>query len=225
MINSKILRVIWAVVWRVLLVVVVLGLLAATGVVMTLNMIFTGPSETARNTLTATMLQYEATRMIPGYFLEESVMAEICSCADSLPASVSDPSLIDVSDSGTEWDQRLTVGQTTASVSLAYGQWDPTGLSGGDCYAGFTAEGVLVVSTTADAGVSGNCEKILIMDGQINTGLYNSISGYAPRSAIGQTADGGVITVTMDQGTYQDLIDILAEYGAVNACALPVSEE
>ena len=46
-----------------------------------------------------------------------------------------------------------------------------------------------------------------------------------PRTAIGQRADGTVIFVVVDgrQGgslgaTYADLIDIMVEYGAVNAC-------
>lgn len=225
MINSKLLRVIWAVVWRILLVTVVLGLLAATAAVMTLNAIFTGPSETARNVLTATMLQNEATRSIPGYFLEDAVITEICSFTDSLPASSSNPSLITVADSGTNQTQTVSIGDNTASVSIVYNGSYTADFSGGTYYAGFTADGILVLSTSPDAGVSGNCERILMMNGQINTGLYESISGYAPRSAIGQTADGGVVCVTMDCGTYQNLIDILAEYGAVNACALPVSEE
>ena len=46
-----------------------------------------------------------------------------------------------------------------------------------------------------------------------------------PRTAIGQRADGAVIFLCIDGrqasslgGTYRDIIDIMVEYGAVNAC-------
>lgn len=54
---------------------------------------------------------------------------------------------------------------------------------------------------------------------------YNKISGLNPRTAIGQKADGTVIFVCIDGrqpssmgGEYKDIIDIMVEYGAVNAC-------
>ena len=54
-----------------------------------------------------------------------------------------------------------------------------------------------------------------------------SNSGYNPRTAIGQLSDGTVIFVCIDGrqmgslgGTYSDLINIMVEYGAVNACNL-----
>lgn len=53
------------------------------------------------------------------------------------------------------------------------------------------------------------------------------ISGVNPRTAIGQRSDGAVLMLVIDGrqaislgATHQDLIDILMEYGAVNACNL-----
>ena len=54
-----------------------------------------------------------------------------------------------------------------------------------------------------------------------------AVSGWNPRTAIGQRADGAVIFVCIDGrqagsvgGKYADVIDIMLEYGAVNACNL-----
>ena len=56
---------------------------------------------------------------------------------------------------------------------------------------------------------------------------YNKASGWNPRTAIGQRADGAVIFICIDGrqagsigGTYRDVIDLMIEYGAVNACNL-----
>lgn len=100
-------------------------------------------------------------------------------------------------------------------------------------FAGFDQNDVLVVakSMTVDQanalGIRDGCEfgPVLIMNGEINDVAYNSNSGYNPRTAIGQRADGTVIFVCVDGrqpgsvgGTYHDVIDIMVEYGAVNAC-------
>lgn len=54
-----------------------------------------------------------------------------------------------------------------------------------------------------------------------------SASGVNPRTAIGQRADGAVLLLVIDGrqvismgATYQDLVDIMLDYGAVNACNL-----
>ena len=54
-----------------------------------------------------------------------------------------------------------------------------------------------------------------------------SISGVNPRTAIGQRSDGAVLMLVIDGrqaislgATHQDLIDIMMDYGAVNACNL-----
>ena len=66
---------------------------------------------------------------------------------------------------------------------------------------------------------------VLIMNGVVNQEAYNSASGYNPRTAIGQRADGVVIFLCIDGrqagsigASYKDVIDIMSEYGAVNAC-------
>ena len=57
--------------------------------------------------------------------------------------------------------------------------------------------------------------------------IYNGHSGYNPRTAIGQRADGAVLFVCADGrnpeslgATYGDVIRIMEEYEAVNACIL-----
>ena len=100
-------------------------------------------------------------------------------------------------------------------------------------YAGFTNDNVLVVAkdmTKAKAeelGIRDMCGfgPVLIMDGEINENAYNTISGLNPRTAIGQRKDGAVIFVCIDGrqtgslgGEYGDIIDIMVEYGAYNAC-------
>lgn len=63
------------------------------------------------------------------------------------------------------------------------------------------------------------------MNSEINMEAYNNIAGLNPRTAIGQRKDGAVIFVCIDGrqpsskgGEYADIIDIMVEYGAVNAC-------
>lgn len=102
-------------------------------------------------------------------------------------------------------------------------------------FAGFTEKGILYLSgsMTPDEAFAlpirdgCACGMILILNGQINEGAYNASSGYSPRACIGQRADGSVVFLTIDGlsadsvgGTYRDCIDILYEYGCVNACCL-----
>ena len=102
-------------------------------------------------------------------------------------------------------------------------------------FVGFNKDNVLVVaqsmtSTKAmELGIRDGCEfgPVLIMNGIINEEAYNTNSGLNPRTAIGQRADGTVILLCIDGrqasslgGTYADIIDIMVEYGAVNACNL-----
>ena len=100
-------------------------------------------------------------------------------------------------------------------------------------FAGFTHDNVLVVHqeniTQAQAeelNIRDGCcfGPVLIMNGEVNTEAY-SVSGWNPRTAIGQRADGAVIFVCIDGrqagsvgGTYADVINIMQEYGAINAC-------
>ena len=102
-------------------------------------------------------------------------------------------------------------------------------------FVGFNKDNVLIVaaSMTADKAKELNIRDgccfgpVLVMNGQINEAEYNANSGFNPRTAIGQRADGAVLFVCIDGrqtsslgGTYGDIIDIMVEYGAVNACNL-----
>lgn len=102
-------------------------------------------------------------------------------------------------------------------------------------FVGFDRNNVLVVaeSMTADQAMQleirdGCCfGPVLIKNGNIKSEVYNSNSGYNPRTAIGQRADGSVILLCIDGrqagslgGTYADIINIMVEYDAVNACNL-----
>ncbi len=102
-------------------------------------------------------------------------------------------------------------------------------------FVGFTEDNIMIVSKTVNEQRArdwkirdGVCfGPALIMNGQINTEAYNNDAGWNPRTAIGQRADGTVIFLCIDGrqasglgGSYKDVIDIMVEYGAVNACCL-----
>lgn len=121
--------------------------------------------------------------------------------------------------------------------------------SGGECYwkngappnnlkgfVGFTEDDILVVhkeniseAKAKELKIRDGCcfGPVLIMNGETNLEAYNVKSGLNPRTAIGQRADGAVVFVCIDGrqpgsfgGEYSDLIDIMTEYGVVNACNL-----
>lgn len=225
-----------AVLWRAALIIAVVCLMAVVGAYMILNTIFNGPSESARNTVTMTMLEYPKTAGIPSMFLDEAVLDEITGAADTLSGECSDPSLVHVNNQVTQGEAYFIREENyTARVTLVrdLSQLHLSDTDGSN-YAGFNSDGVLIVAVDADAaaaqGITGHCGKILIMDGQVNEGLFTSPCGYAARTAIGQCADGTVIIISMDGGTreyiggtWQDLINIMTEYGAVNACCLSAS--
>ena len=113
----------------------------------------------------------------------------------------------------------------------AYKDMVPKNTGGG--FAGFNKDNILVVAQnmTPDEAMAQNimygCEfgPVLIMNGEVNSSAYNDNSGYNPRTALGQRADGAVVFLCIDGrqagglgGTYGDVIDILQEYGCVNAC-------
>ena len=123
------------------------------------------------------------------------------------------------------------LGLVMADGTCVWSSGQQPGLQG---FAGFNNENILVVSkknlSKAEAEAlnirDGCCfGPVLIMDGEPNLEAYNNNSGYNPRTAIGQRADGAVIFVCIDGrqaaslgGTYADIINIMVEYGAVNAC-------
>lgn len=135
-------------------------------------------------------------------------------------------------DDGTGGDY---VGRLPVGITVSQGQivWD----DGRDCkgFVGFNEDNALVVATSIDdeqveeLNIRDGCcfGPVLIMNSMVNEEAYNANSGYNPRTCIGQRADGAVIFLCIDGrqanslgGTYADAIDIMVEYGAINACNL-----
>ncbi len=112
--------------------------------------------------------------------------------------------------------------------------WESGKQPGLEGFAGFNQDNILVVSKknlskkdAAELNIRDGCcfGPVLIMNGEVNMEAYNNNSGYNPRTAIGQRKDGAVIFVCIDGrqagslgGTYADIIDIMVEYEAFNAC-------
>ena len=136
-------------------------------------------------------------------------------------------------DNGTASPQ---VGSVPQGLVIAGGKvvWD-SGAAPEEGFVGFNQNNVLVVADTMtgkeamELGIRDGCcfGPVLIRNGGINNAVYNTNSGYNPRTAIGQRADGAVILLCIDGrqagslgGTYADIINIMVEYEAVNACNL-----
>jgi len=308
-------KLIWCIVRRFFLVLFTVVILLVAGLYMLCDQIFNGPSESARDVLTMSLLEASATKWVPALFIGEETVKEIQNSVDStLPADVSDSSQIVIQSgitSGTvssEWKDHpdgirvesikgdtytahVMIVRDPSSVfvatSLYPGQSFSTDIPGkpinltmmelgtiaavnggafndngtasttigsvpmglvvsegqivwndGRSYNGFvgiTEDDILVVANSMSAAKArelkirdGCCfGPVLIMDGTINETAYNQNSGYNPRTAIGQRADGAIILVCIDGrqlgsmgGTYRDIINIMVEYGAVNACNL-----
>lgn len=128
------------------------------------------------------------------------------------------------------------VGSVPEGLVIAGGEvlWK-TGQAPENGFVGFTYDNVMVVdhsmtaSRAKELNIRDGCcfGPALIINGTINQKAYSSNSGLNPRTAIGQRADGAVIFVCIDGrqagslgGTYKDIIDIMTEFGAVNACNL-----
>ncbi|MDO5545306.1 MAG: phosphodiester glycosidase family protein [Eubacteriales bacterium] len=129
-----------------------------------------------------------------------------------------------------------TVGSTPLGLVMSGGNcvWTSGKQPGLEGFAGFNEDNILVVSKTnltsaqaEELKIRDGCcfGPVLIMNGEVNLEAYNDKSGLNPRTAIGQRADGAVIFVCIDGrqagslgGYYSDIIDIMQEYGAVNAC-------
>ena len=126
------------------------------------------------------------------------------------------------------------VGSTPEGLVIAGGQvrWN-SGKAPEEGFVGFNEDNIMIVAKTMTAEKAmelkirdGCCfGPVLIMNGEVSMEAYNSASGYNPRTALGQRADGAVIFLCIDGrqagsigGTYADIIDIMLEYGAVNAC-------
>lgn len=98
---------------------------------------------------------------------------------------------------------------------------------------GFNGENKLITDkmTAEEAIGSGIRDALSFSPILVKDGVPTNVSGYSlglnPRTAIGQRADGAVLLLVIDGrqpqslgATYQDLIDIMVEYGAINACNL-----
>ena len=128
------------------------------------------------------------------------------------------------------------VGSTPLGLVMSNGScvWTSGKQPGLEGFAGFNEDNILVVSKTnlsqseaENLKIRDGCcfGPVLIVNGEVNLEAYNIKSGFNPRTAIGQRADGAVIFVCIDGrqagslgGTYADIINIMQEYGAVNAC-------
>ena len=104
----------------------------------------------------------------------------------------------------------------------------PAETGGGFC--GFNDQDILVVAKdmtpeqAMNLNIRDGCEfgPVLIVNGE---SVFNGNSGYNPRTVVGQRADGAVLFICADGrqagsmgATYKDMIDILMDEGAVNAC-------
>jgi len=80
---------------RSLLVLFTVVILAVGGLCVVLNLIFNGPSPTARNVLTMSLLEASATKWVPGLFLGDEMVEQIrADVGTPLPDEFSDPSQI-----------------------------------------------------------------------------------------------------------------------------------
>ena len=126
------------------------------------------------------------------------------------------------------------VGSVPQGLVVAGGKvvWE-SGSAPEEGFVGFNQDNILMVAKTMtgakamELGIRDGCcfGPALIINGEQNMEAYNNNSGWNPRTAIGQRADGAVIFVCIDGrqtsslgGSYADIINIMVEYGAVNAC-------
>lgn len=133
--------------------------------------------------------------------------------------------------SGHSYVGSLPAGLVYSEGECVWTSGKPSETSG---FAGFTKDNILVVhkdnisqAQAEELNIRDGCcfGPVLIMNGEINMEAYNEVSGLNPRTGIGQRTDGAVIFVCIDGrqagsigGEYGDIIDIMVEYGAVNAC-------
>ena len=139
---------------------------------------------------------------------------------------------------GTCWDDgtgSLEVGSVPLGLNLSKGKvvWNSFSEMTPDTgFVGFNRDNILIVANSVteeealELGIRDGCASgtVLIVNGNA---VAIDHSGYSPRTAIGQRADGTVILVCTNGRTEEhigatlpDVTGILQEYGAVNACAL-----
>ena len=139
---------------------------------------------------------------------------------------------------GTCWDDgtgSLEVGSVPLGLNLSKGKvvWnDFSAMTPDTGFVGFNRDNILIVANSVteeeavELGIRDGCASgtVLIVN---RNAVDIDHSGYRPRTAIGQRADGTVILVCTNGRTEEhlgatlpDVTGILQEYGAVNACAL-----
>ena len=292
---KKILRVLFMLLRRTLLVVLTVALLALGAVCLVCNLVFNGPSPAARDVLTMSLLEASATKWVPALFIGEEAVEQIREVVVNIDLSatageweaypdgiridyvygstynayvmlVRNPADVYLATSAKQFSINIEALRITQAIkkegaiaAINAGAFNDDGTTGdyigrlpigltisegvvrwddGKSYygfAGFDNNNVLVVADKMSAeeaqelGIRDGCcfGPVLIKNGVINNAEFSSNSGYNPRTAIGQRADGAVIFVCVDGrqagslgATYSDLINIMVEYGAVNACNL-----
>ena len=75
--KRKISKLIWCIVRRFFLLLFTLVILLTAGLAMLCNRIFNGPSETARDVLTMSLLEASATKWVPALFIGEDTVKDI----------------------------------------------------------------------------------------------------------------------------------------------------
>lgn len=62
---------------RFILILATIIIMAASALLLVMHLIFNGPSPTARNLLTMTLIEASATKWVPAIFIGEDLVAEI----------------------------------------------------------------------------------------------------------------------------------------------------
>ena len=142
---------------------------------------------------------------------------------------------------GTYFDDGSTtdaVGSVPCGLLIAGGEvlWDDLGELAPDAgFVGLTEDNILIVASTMtreeaeSLGIRDGCAAgpVLMVNGKTNEEVYETNSGYRPRIAMGQQADGTLVVLCADGrnpeslgASWADMIDILESYDVINACGL-----
>lgn len=159
---------------------------------------------------------------IPNYEAEKGMQVQKMVKAEN--------ALAGINGGGFEDPNGMGQGAVPRGLVISKGVHRHGGLGEKGCVVGFDRDNKLIVGTMTgqeakDAGIRDAVVwgPALIINGEaIDPG--NTGGGINPRSAIGQRADGAVLLLVIEGrqpgsmgASYQDLIDIMLEYGAVNA--------
>lgn len=142
---------------------------------------------------------------------------------------------------GTYFDDGSTtdaLGSVPCGLLIARGEvlWDDLGeLAPEAGFVGLTEDNILIVASTMtreeaeSLGIRDGCAAgpVLMVNGKTNEEVYETNSGYRPRIAMGQQADGTLVVLCADGrnpeslgASWADMIDILEKNDVINACGL-----